>query len=80
MVNKIFKHEFYSDYCNYLQFNLLTPDFVIWKQERNEWLDKSRSTRISFPSKFIFSIDSDAWILEVQLLGFGFGIIRQWTY
>ena len=68
------------NYGNYFQFNLLIPDFIIWQQEQDSLETQSRNIRISFGSKLVFYIDEDMWILEVQLLGFGFGIVRQWDY
>ena len=78
---KVFKHEFQPpDSCNYLGFNLLTPDFVIWQREEDSLEGSSRNIRISLNSKLVFSIDDDMWVLEVQLLGFGLGVVRQWGY
>ncbi len=77
---KIFERRFQSKYHDYFQFNLLTADFVIWQQERDSLGIPSRNIRISFANKFVFSIDEDMWIVEVQLLGFGLGMVRQWNY
>ncbi len=80
MLIKVFEHEFHPNCCNYFHLNLLIPDFVVWQQEEDCYSVKSRNIRISFPNKFVFSIDSEMWVLEVQLLGFGLGMVRQWNY
>ena len=78
---KVFKHEFQpGNACNYFQFHLLAPDFVIWQRREDPLEGSSRNIRISLNSKFVFYIDKDMWSLEVQLLGFGLGVVRQWGY
>lgn len=77
---KIFQQQFQPDHRDYFQFNLLTPDFIIWQQEQNSLETPSRNIRVCFANKFVFSIGEDMWILEIQLLGFGFGMIKQRDY
>ena len=77
---KVFRHEFQSESCNYFQFHLLAPDFVIWQREEDSLEGSSRNIRIILNTKLVFSIDDDMWILEVQLLGFGIAVVRQWGY
>ena len=77
---RIFEHKFYDRHCDYFQFNLLLPDFVIWRKEENSFGDQSRNIRINFATKLVFHVDKDIWFLEVKLFGFGFGMTRQWSY
>lgn len=77
---KVFEREFQPSCCDYFQFYLLTPDLVIWRREENCLGTSNRNIRISFASKLVFSMDEDMWILEVQLLGFGLAMVRQWDY
>jgi len=52
---------------------------VLWAEKENEFDEISRNIRLDFSNLFSFKIDENSWILNIKVLGFGFGCIRQWS-
>lgn len=71
-VFKLFEREFY----NCLTLVLWVPYFRIFKYDDVPF----QGFNISFDTNIALVIEDNGWDFEFKILGFGFKIMRQWSY
>ena len=66
--------------CNYLRFSFYSPYLYLESDVYKKYSEEQRSAGIQAPTLISFDSSAHHWSFSFLILGFGFGITRQWSY